>query len=180
VTSASELIRGAKLRRDEFRVCVDPDLVDGYEQLLVEQAAAREAARDSLAGGAVLDIQTRLDELLEAMEAATVTLVLQALPRREYRALVDKYPPRKDDEGKPLPRDERFGVDYDAFYSELARRSIVEPALDAATLDILLDEKLSDGQWEALTTACARLNRSTVDVPFSPASSPRTRRSTGS
>lgn len=177
MTSAADLIRGAKLRRDEFRVCADPDLVDEYEHLLAEQATARAAARDSLAGGDVLDLQVRIDTLRGEMEEATVTLVLQALPRREYRALVDKHPPGKDEDGKVLARDERVGVDYFAFYDELARRSIVEPHLDAGTLDILLDEKLSDGQWEDLTSRCSRLNRTTVDVPFLPAGSPSRRRS---
>lgn len=176
----ADLIRGAKLRRDEYRVCVDPDLVDEYEHLHAEQATARAAARDSLAGGDVLDLQVRLDTLRGEMEEATVTLVLQALPRREYRALVDKHPPRKDTDGKVLPQDERVGVDRDGFYNELARRSIVQPELDATTVDVLLDDKLSDGQWEELTTRCNLLNRSTVDVPFSPASSPTRRRSSSS
>lgn len=176
----TDLIRGAKLRRDEYRVCVDPDLVDEYERLLEQKAAAKEAARDSLAGGAVLDLETQIGALREEMEEATVTLVLQALPRREYRALVDKHPPRKDADGKVLPQDERVGVDRDGFYNELARRSIVQPGLDATTLDVLLDDKLSDGQWEELTTRCNLLNRSTVDVPFSPASSPTRRRSSSS
>ena len=173
----ADLIRGAKLRRDEFRVCVDPDLVDEYERLLGEQAAAREAARTSLAGGAVLDLQEQIDGLREEMEAATVTLVLQALPRREYRSLVDKHPPGKDADGKVIPRDERAGVAYFEFYDELARRSIVSPQLDAETLDILLDDKLTDGQWQELTSLCNRLNLTSVDVPFLPAGSPSRRRS---
>lgn len=185
MTSAADLIRGAKLRRDEFRVCVDPPLVDDYERLLAEQAAERDAARDSLAGGRVLDIQVQLDLLLEQMEAATVTLVLQALPRREYRALIDKHPPRKGDDGTLIPRDERFGIDYDGFFNELARRSILGSRVDDETIEdlpadvveLLIEERLSDGQWEDLTSRCNRLNRATVDVPFSPAGSPRTRRS---
>jgi hypothetical protein len=178
VTSAVDLIRGGRLRRDEYRVCLDPDLVDEYERLVEAKASATARDADSLAGGQAVEIQHQIDDLLEAMEAATLTLVLQALPRREYRALVDKHPIPRDGDGKALHRrDENTGVDYDAFFSELARRSIVEPELDAATVDLLLDERLSDGQWDELTTKCTLLNRSTVDVPFSPAGSTSRRRS---
>ncbi len=51
---------------------------------------------DTFAGGHAAAVQAQIDGLLEAMEAATVVLVLQALPRKDYRALVDAHPPRKD------------------------------------------------------------------------------------
>lgn len=186
--SAADLIRGAKLRTDEFRVCVDPDLVDEHARLQADLAADKATTADSFAGGGrSAEIQARIDGVLEEMEASIVTLVLRALPRREYRAMLDAHPPRKDADGKTLPRDERYGVDYDAFYNELARRSILGSRvdektiedLDAETIDLLIEEKLSDGQWEDLTSRCHRLNRTTVDVPFSPAGSPKRRRSSG-
>jgi hypothetical protein len=178
VTSAADLIRGGKLRRDEYRVCLDPDLVDEYERLLEAKASATARDADSLAGGQAVELQQEIDGVLEAMEAATVVLVLQALPRREYRTLVDKHPVPRDADGKASrQRDERAGVDYDEFFSELARRSIVEPELDAPTMDLLLDERLSDGQWDELATKCNLINRSTVDVPFLPAGSTSRRRS---
>jgi len=180
VSREADLIRGAKLRRDEYRICTDPDLVDEYERLVEAKAAATVRDADSLAGGQAIEIQSEIDALREEMEEATVTLVLQALSRREYAALVDKHPPRKDAEGVTLPVDVRYGVDYEGFFNELARRSIVAPELDAQTLDLLIDEKLSDGQWEDLTTRCGKLNRTTVDVPFWPAGSPSRRRSSAS
>jgi hypothetical protein len=172
-----------------MRLCVDPDLVGVHDELLADLAAARAGAAESFAGGGrSAEIQARIDDVLEEMEAATVTLVLQALPRPKYRAMIDAHPPRKDADGKTLPRDERYGVDYDAFYNELARCSILGARvdeetvedLDADTVDLLVDEKLSDGQWEELTSRCHRLNRTTVDVPFSPAGSPSRRRSSAS
>lgn len=187
--TAADLIRGATLRRDEWRLCVQPELVTDWEELRAEQAAERGRAAESFSGGGRANkLQEELDVLAEQMEACTVTLVLQALPRREYRALVDEHPPRKDADGNVLPTDARYGVDYDAFYNVLARRSILGARvdeetiedLDEATVNLLIDEKLTDGQWEELTSRCHRLNRATVDIPFSPAGSPTRRRSTAS
>lgn len=186
--TAADLIRGAKLRTDEWPVCVDPDLADEYQRLQRAKVEAVGRDADSFAGGHAAAVQSQIDDLLEAVQAATVVLVLRALPREEYRALVDANPPRKDADGNVIPRDQRFGADYDGFFNALARRSVVgarideetiEP-LDAATVDVLIDEKLSDGDWEELTSRCSRLNRSTVDVPFSLASSRKTRRSSAS
>lgn len=176
--TAADLIRDGKLRRAEFAACMDPDLVDEHERLTAERAEELARAADSFAGGSrAPEIQAQIDGLLEEMEAATVTLVLQALPRRRYRALIDQHPPRKDADGVVVPRDARLGVHYDDFFAALVRASIVEPDLDAETVDLLLDERLSDGQWERLTTIAWNLNRASVDVPFSPAGSASRRRS---
>jgi hypothetical protein len=170
------LIRGGKLRTDEFRVCMDPDLVDEYERLIVERDEAKEAARDSLAGGSVAELDAQISELLDAMGAATVPLVLKGLPRPQWRAMLDRHPPRKDAEGKNLARD-ILGFNYEAFFDELIRASLVSPVLDEETLTLLLDERLTDAQWEALTNVVWGLNRTAVDVPFSPAVSASRRNS---
>lgn len=175
------LIRGAKLRTKTERICVDPDLVGEYEELLQRQSDARlAAARDaspSMASPSGQDAGAEyaapLAKLLEEMEASILPVTFTALPRPRFRALRDKHPPRKDAEGTPThPRDQVIGAAYEPFFDELIRVSIVTPQLAAGDLDLLLDEKLSDAQWEQLTTAVWNLNRVTVDVPFSPAASP--------
>ncbi len=62
------------------------------------------------------------------------------------------------------------------FFDELLRRSIVEPVLDPDDLSLLLDERLTDGQWDNLTTAVWNLNRQAVSIPFLLAASQKTRR----
>lgn len=186
--SAADRIRGAKLRRGTFRFCADPDLVTAYEdaQTRLADAAARDAQKFS--GGSAAAVQAELNELLEQMAESTVTLVLQALPRRKYRALVDAHPPRAGADGKILPRDERVNVDYDGFFNALARECILGAddgdggveELPEDVVDLLIEDQLSDGQWDELTTKCNLLNRVTVDVPFSPAGSPSRRRSSAS
>lgn len=180
------LIRGAKLRTRTERICVDPDLVGEYEELLERQtdavAAAARDASPSMASpngqAAGAEFGPALAELLEAMEASILEVTFTALSRSRFRALKDKHPPRKDAEDKPThPRDSVIGAAYEPFFDELLRVSIVSPVIEPELLDELLDEKLSDAQWEQLTTAVWNLNRTTVDVPFSPAVSPTTRRS---
>jgi hypothetical protein len=172
------LIRAGKLKTAEWRVCLDPDLVGEYEQLLIDRDKAKIAASDSLAGGAVAELDAQIAATLEAMEDATITLVLKALPRPEFRALIDKHPPRKDAEGNPShTRDERIGLAYEPFFDDLLRVSIAEPAIAPHDLSTLLDDLLTDGQWDELTTVAWNLNRQTVSVPFSPAVSPTRRKS---
>jgi hypothetical protein len=67
------------------------------------------------------------------------------------------------------------GVDYDPFFAALLPLSLVSPVLDEETLTHLVDEVLSNAQWTELTTVMWNLNEGTVDVPFSPAVSPKTK-----
>lgn len=172
-----QLIRNGKLRTDEFPVCLDPDLVDEYERLLLARDAAREADSDSLAGGKAVEIDAEIAELLERMQASTLTLVLKALPRPVFRSLIDKHPPRKDAEGNLTHVEDRLGVNYESFFDALVRASIVSPVLDEDTVTLLLEERLTDKQWQDLNDVAWGLNRTSVSVPFLPAVSPNRRNS---
>lgn len=170
------LIRGAKLPEQKFPVCVEPDLVAEYEQLVEMRDAAKQAGATSMAGPDTAGIDEQIADVQKRMAAATVTLRLRALGRRRWRELRDEHPPRKDDEGNVLPAD-ILGVNYESFFNALLRESIVEPTLDDETLDLLLDERLTDRQWNDLTDVAWNLNEARISVPFSPAASP-SRRST--
>jgi hypothetical protein len=165
------LIRSAKLPEKDFPVCVEPDLVAEYEQLVQMRDAAKEVGAGSLSGGATADLDEQIDAVQELMAEATVTLRLRALGRRRWRDLRDEHPPRKDDDGTVLPAD-LLGVNYDAFFAALVRESLIQPALDAETIDVLLDEKITDRQWIDLTDVAWNLNEARISVPFSPAVSP--------
>lgn len=170
------LIRSGKPRTAEFRVCVDPDLVGEYERAVAQRDAARSAPRDSLGAGAVPpELEERITALLEQIEDKTVVLTFRTLPRPEFRAMRDKYPPRKDEEGRLTHSlDARMGVNADEFFEPLVRASLAAPELDDDTVTVLIDELLTEGQWDDLTTLVWNLNESKIDVPFSPASSPTT------
>lgn len=171
------LIRGGKLRTDEYRVCLDPDLVNEYERLLAARDAAKAEAADSLAGGRTVELDAQVAEILEQMQTATITLVFKALPRPEFRAMCDRHPPRKDAEGKVTHAEDGIGVNFDSFFDEIVRSTLVAPVLEAEDRDRLFDELLTDRQWQDLTDVVWLLNRAKVSVPFLPAVSPSRRSS---
>lgn len=163
------LIRSAKPRTAEFRVCVAPDLVTEHERLLLARQQAAESTADSLAGkSATAGIDTQIEALLADIEQHTVVLQLRALSRPRFRAIVDQHPPRQDGDGKVANGlDAQFGVNFDDTMAELIPASLIGPDLDDETRRILLDELLTDAQYIALGVACWDLNRQTVNVPFS-------------
>jgi hypothetical protein len=175
---AAAKIRGGKPRTLPYPVCVDPDLVGEYERALAEQARAKEGARDSLGAGAMpAGLEERIAELLEQIEANTVTLAFRSLPRPQFKALRDEHPPRRNEDGLIPPQyrlDAHFGVNNDEFWEPLIRASIVSPELDDETMRVLIEELLTDGQWDDLTTKVWNLNETRINVPFSPAASPTT------
>lgn len=173
---AAARIRGAKPRTDTYDLCTDPDLVAEYEGLLAELGQERESAADSFDGGArAPELQEQLAALQTQIAEATVTLTMKALPRPVYRRLVDEHPPVKDESGEIRDRrSEALGVDYDAFFDAVLRRSLVAPELDAETLTYLVEELLSAVQWRALASVLNGLNEREVDIPFSLAALPKT------
>jgi hypothetical protein len=62
-------------------------------------------------------------------------------------------------------------VNSETFFEPLIRESIVSPVLDDETLTVLLDERLTDAQWNDLTTVVWNLNEARINVPFSSAAS---------
>jgi hypothetical protein len=174
-----QLIRAAKRRTDTYDLCTDPEIVAEYEQLLTEIAAAAVEAGEKLnSGGRTAELQQRLDDVMARGAQKTVTLVFRALPRPQFRALVDKHPPRKGEDGEVIDkRSARLGFEHDPFFAELIPLALVSPTLDEDTLTYLIDEVLTYRQWDDLTTVVLNLNTSSVHVPFSQAVSPRTQRS---
>lgn len=174
-----QLIRSAKRRTDTYDLCTDPELVEEYERILDELSAEQVAAKQTLAaGGRAAELREQLDDVLARGASVTVTLTFQALARSRYRALVDQHPPRKNDQGEILDgRSRALGIDYDPFFMALLPLSLVSPDLDEDTLTHLMDEVLTDRQWKDVTTVVWNLNNASVDVPFSPAVSPKTPRS---
>jgi hypothetical protein len=166
-----DLIRGGKLPEKDFPVCVDPDLVSEHDELVKLRDAAAKAGTTAQAGATTADLDERVAGVLKQMEAATVTLRLRALNRRAWKALKDEHPPRRNTEGTVIPEDLFVNVHRDEFFDALVRKSIVDPELDDETMTVLIEDKLTDGQWEDLTTTCWNLNETSISVPFSSAAS---------
>jgi hypothetical protein len=174
---AADRIRAGKLRTGTYDVCLDESLVEAYEHLLEQRDAQREETRNSLAGGATSELDGQIDQLVEQMRDATLTLKFQALSRPRFRTLVDAYPPRTKEDGSLSHREDVVGVNVDAFYERIIPLSLVEPKLDDDSLKLLLEEHLTDRQYQELTDVIWNLNRGKVDLPFSSAASTTARSS---
>jgi len=160
---AATLIREGRLPEKTHKICLAADLVAEWEALDERRRALVHS--DSLASP-VSAIVEQMRSLEADMAASTVTFKLRALPRRRWRELTLKHPPRKNPDGSTVQRDLVVGVNYEQFFDALLKESIIEPELDEDTLELLLNEKLTDKQWEVLTDVAFLLNRAKVDIPF--------------
>lgn len=160
------LILGGALPQKVVPVCLAANLVDEYERMEDELAKEAERVSDSLAGGRAAELRQQLGAMKEQMQESTVDFRFRALPSPKYKSLRRAHPPRKNEDGSPVERDAILRVNEDTFFIPLMRACLVEPALDDETFRVLVEERLSDGQLERLTTEVWRLNSSRVDLPF--------------
>ena len=108
------------------------------------------------------------DEAIERMEQATYTFTLQALPRTQYRVLVELHPPRPD-----IDSDAAQKVNVATFGDELIQRSIIAVhASDGSVVDFdpaaewrPLADEMTNAQWTEFYAAAVGLNQETVAVP---------------
>lgn len=174
----------AKLPEATVEICLRGDLVADFEELdrqLTEAEETREKS-NSLDGGSVsAEIAEKMEVLRIDMREYTYPFRVRALPKREFRALVNEHPPRstKNDGGETEINqvDALFNVNVDSFFDAMVKRSIVDPELTPSEYSDLVDEKLTDNQFESLALRCWRLNKNDVDIPFSSAASKISRNS---
>lgn len=109
-------------------------------QMLVGNAKARTIAEQMAA------VRAEADE-------NTVTFRFRAMEKNAWKDLVAQHP---SDDAEFAP----------SIYNDAIPASIVEPELDAETLDKFL-EKVSQGQWDELAAAAHLVNVGDGRVPFS-------------
>lgn len=173
MTSIKDALKAAKLPERVVPVCLQLDLQDEFETAERELQEALQRPRDSLAAGGVpTELSERVKALEDQMRKASHDFRLRAHPRPKWKALLAEHQPRKDPEsGDVDERDKYIGVNVETFFPALIRASIVEPELDDEDWALLVDEKLTDRQFDQLSDAAWALNRRDVDVPFSRAAS---------
>ena len=71
------------------------------------------------------ELEAELVRLREAAQDATLILVVEALPKTAFRALLAQHPPRKGEDGKVLPVDTVLGANVETLALPLARASVV-------------------------------------------------------
>lgn len=175
----SDVLAKARPAERSIRLCLRGDLVAQWEDLERQLGRAQtQTAGDSLAGTGAAAIAKAMEDLRGQMEDSTVTFVVRALPRPAYRAFCAAHPPRQGPDGKPIPED-ADGLNSETFGFDLARRCVAEPEMTDDEYAHLVDDILSDRQFEQLYLAALAVCRGDVDVPFSYAASTLTSTSGG-
>lgn len=170
--SAEDIIRGGSLPTKSVTVCLHADLQAEHEELERQLQDALTAPRDSLAAGSnAKEISEQMQALEELMRQHTVVFKFRALTRPKWKAVFAAHPPRKVEGGGQDDRDKYIGVNTETFFEAIIRACCVEPELPEDVWRLLLDERLTDRQFDELSNAAWALNRSDVDVPFSRAAS---------
>lgn len=131
------------------RLDAEPEETDRRLNSRPKQAARRD------------ELDAELARLREAAADATLILVVEALPKTAFRALLAQHPPRKGEDGKPLPVDVVLGANTESLGLPLARASVAgyRETDDAATPVLSVDpETLTwlfgspDGETEPFLT----------------------------
>lgn len=168
------LLAAARRPERTVELCLRGDLQARLEDLERELQAAHEAENGTLADGAeAYRIAQQIQALRGEMADSTVVFRLRAMTRMAWAELVAAHPPAKDDEVE-----QALGYHPDSFFPAMIRASTVEPEPTAEQWGKLLDETLTNRQYNDLIDAGLALNRRPIDVPFSPAAS-RTLRASG-
>lgn len=170
------IIDAAQRPRRSIALCLRGDLVAEYEDLDRQREEAEKTdTGDSLASGSgTAVIAARMDAVREEMKASTILVAMEAMTRRDFLKLCSLHPVRRDEDGTPNREDIGLGVNVETIWGPLIRACWVDPVVDKARLTKLLDDKLSDSQYNGLANLAWLVNRGDVDIPFSYAAS-RTR-----
>lgn len=145
-------------------LCLAGELQAEWEDLDRRRKAIKAGpASDSLAGagGEARAVEERMDAIREEMDKATVTFRVKGLPKRRWSNLAAEHPPR--------PEDKEEGLDYNAETFPLAAlvACCVDPVMTLKQAERLVDEVLTQGQWDGLWVAVMLANTRRVDVPKS-------------
>lgn len=165
--TAKELIKTARRAERSVAICLRADLTAQMQELereLLESEAQRRAGGSLNAGTESRQLATAMEELRQEMMQHTMEFRLQAVARNRWTVLVAEHPPRPDNDS-----DKQLGVNESTFFEAILRECTVNPILDDEDWRMLLDESLSDAQWNQLTNAVWGINCRDVDVPFSAA-----------
>ena len=158
---AAALIAARKKASRSVLICMRSDLraeVQALSSQLIDAEDARQASGSLASGTITRALAEQIDALQNEMQEATVRFVVQAMPRREWRALALANPPRDGIN--------TVGVNEEVFFDTAIRYCCVEPELPTEAWDELLTE-CSEAEWVALRDAVRLVNERDLDVPFS-------------
>jgi len=151
MSNTKSIFKVAKRATEKVSICFDTDLAEAYQ---VETSKAR--------GGRLSDSTDAIEKKYKTkIKNASVEFTFQALSRSEWRKLRLEHAPRDG-----VKDDSATGVNVDTFFNALIEQSCISPSLSSEEWSTLLDDTLSQAQWDKLAYAAQRLNTFTSDVPF--------------
>ncbi|MFC4006644.1 hypothetical protein ACFOY2_05390 [Nonomuraea purpurea] len=168
----ADVKKKAKLPEKSVPLCLAGDLQAEFEelerQLQIERTRPDKPGATMAASGrspAETELAQRIEALRERMQADTTVFRLRALPKKKWSDLVAAH--------KPRPEDKENGLDYngDTLPVALVAACCVDPQMSVPEVEELVDEVLSQGQWDELYSGAFFLNRRKVDIPFSASAS---------
>lgn len=163
----AEALATAQLPEKTVQVCLRGDLQAEFETLDRKLREELNRPNDSLAGNSTArELAEQVEALRQQMTDHTVTFRMRAIPRRAWTKLVAAHPPRDDNQA-----DRNLGVNEETFTGELIKACTVEPELTAQQWDTLLDERITEHQFQQMFGTAWALNAREVAVPFSHAAS---------
>jgi hypothetical protein len=164
------MLAEAKLPEATVMICLRGDLAADHESAERELEEAEKRGADSLAGSGAGVIVDRIEALEAEMREHTYEFRLRALPRPAWREMLAAHPPRRNDDGELIEPDKSVGVDTTTFTDAVLRACLVDPELNDAEFEQLVNT-LTDRQYDELSDAAWGVNRKDVSVPFSRAAS---------
>lgn len=182
--NGAELLKSIKPQLPEVtvKICLRPDLANEYDQAVAEMNRLEDEG-DRLAkksagskGGRLASSKTteqldneqaqreaaqKVRDLEQKMAKYEVEFVFRAMPKDQWRDLVDSNPPR---EGNQI--DLFSGYNRDAVLDGLVRPSLIDPEFDDDSWQEL-SGLLNAGQWNRMRQAAGEANDGVVEVPKS-------------
>jgi hypothetical protein len=145
-------------QRETVKIYLRGDIRDQIYDLDAQLAEIGDKAKDTRLNGdqQARALATKIKKLEAEAEKAVVKVVLEALPKKEWRELVAKHP--ATDKVSPF--------NMATIWDDAIPACWVEPEIDAETRDMFL-EKLSEGQFDKLAETAYALNKGDGAVPFS-------------
>lgn len=165
------LMEQARRPEASVLICMRGDLAADHEAAERELIDVKDRRDDSKEGAGVGALVERIEALEAEMRAHSHAFRLQALPRHEFRELLNAHPPRRGDDDEVIRDDAAYGINRETFYPALVRACCVDPVLEDSAWAKLLDHLLTDAQFQELAVNAWNLNAGKIDIPFSRAAS---------
>ena len=161
MTTFDEIRALAKLPEKSVEVCFRGDLQAEYEGLERELRRAKAASLGTLAGTSedAKAIEELMAGLREQMRESSRTFTLRALPKKRWSDLHAQHKPRDED------RANRLDYNGDTFPVAAVAACLIDPVLTVKEVEELVDEVLTQGQWDDLFLAVFLVNKANVEIP---------------